>query len=354
MQLFHLPVQHDLFHARGRFLIRTVDPEGRWPESGTDRFARFRPMNEAAEIQYRLGLLERAKPTTLLLGNSRTLHGFSIESFDSQTFNAAMEGAQMQQQEHYAHFALDKFKVRRLIIGADFGMFIGRSEVNDEIDFGCLAFASGCDYLSAYSSSAFKNSLVTLYNAHYGVNVASVQISANGFAPAWPSSSEQVLQVRSNKAFNIMRHAFADGGDYPKMRKRIQAESKLQYQALQRVLTHACNRNVRVQLVILPQHREATNKIIQSGLKPEFDTYKKTITAWSGNAPCKQIEVWDFEIDSPYVRESMGDGKTDWHWFVEPFHFRPAFGAIIADVLSGRRSEKGIARRRDANAGNDR
>ncbi len=333
----------------GVVLIRSVDPEKHWTATSVDKYEYFRPYDEKSLKQYRFGLIKKAQPTTLLLGNSRTLYGFARENFDPHTFNASMDAAQMDQQEEYADFTLHQFPLKRLVIGTDFGMFIGRSKTVGTASAGCYYITSICHYLSAYSPSAFKGSLVTLYNAHYNIADPRYSIPADGFLPAWPSSSDQPLRIRHAYAIRIMRYAFGEGGDYEKTRQRIREQSGPQYAALDRVLAQACKSNVQIQLAILPLHADALMQFKQSGLMPEFESFKQKIVDAAARAPCHRIEVWDFGINSAYIHEPISATTKEWKWFIEPFHFRPALGTIIADVLAERRPAAKIARRLDAN-----
>jgi len=331
----------------GVILIRTVDPERHWTAGKSDRYERFRPMDIAALNKYRFGLIEKAKPTTLLLGNSRTLYGFARVNFDPHTFNAAMDAAQMDLQEEYAQFTIDRFPLKRIVIGTDFGMFIGHSQTTVEPSASCYYITSLCNYLSTYSPMAFKGSLQTLNNFRRGINDDRDHIPADGFAPVWPSNAEQPLRVRHTYAMRIMRYAFAEGGDYERTRMRIRQQSKPQYQALRRVLEKACGTDAQIQLVILPLHQDALVQFTKSGLMPEFQSFKKKIV--ESASLCKRIEVWDFDKASPYTSEPITADTKEWKWFIEPFHFRPALGVVIADVLAGRRPAKGIAVRLDVN-----
>lgn len=331
---------------------------------GTPRIAGFNKFKPAADnraVTAKVALLERVRPRTLLLGNSRVEVGFNPKSEEwpekmQPVFNAGLSGRGLDISAKVMEDALSVPGLHFLMVGVDFIDFVWAgskplplSPVDAGPDQDVMRLLPNLapnptfwrarleDRLSAtLTLGAVTDSLATMWEQwqrHPGT------ITTRGFDP-----------LEQYKGY-VRTHGFRDLFDqkqnqYSERFARFphpdfkQPYAVASFAALREIITVAQRQNLDVTLVVYPYHAWAMDLMRRDGLWPSFEAWKRALVDVVAALDAHdRIRIFDFSGYNAHTTEPVparGDTTTDMKWYWEPGHFRPALGdQIIRRLYDG-------------------
>ena len=307
--------------------------------------------------------LDRVRPRTLLLGNSRVENGFDPASplwpaHMQPVFNAGLPGYDMFWAARMLDEALSQGPVKTIVLQADFPDFLGRpvpadherSVSDDErrLHVDRAGRVNGSRFTASLSDAAHAtltldalvDSLTTLtqQDARFGVTMTpagfnplhqyELDVRQIGYAGLF---AQKLAAYRSQ-----LQHAFHPDFSHP---ERIE-----DFRYLQHILRTADKNDAKLIIFIPPYHAEFLQLIRDQGLWPEFEAWKRALVrAIASEVAAKssksEVELVDFSGDNAFIQESVpqkGDTRAMMRWYWEPGHFKSALGnEVLKRLLTG-------------------
>lgn len=303
-------------------------------------------------------LMERARPATLLLGNSRVEVGLNPQSpywpaGDRPVFDGALAG-------HDLAFALlllqDDLALKApnlVVLGVDFQDFIQAGDDPSEppvsarelrllVDRRGLAndrrriqiWTDGLT--SSLTIDAVTDSLLTLALQN---RADTMTITPSGFNPL----REYVAEVRRFGAQSLFAQKQAKyeqqyRGFAPSDFHRPEANREFRYLAS---IENACSAHgVRLIVFTYPYHAEYLDMLHRLGLWPSFEAWKRALTRTVQQSADRgpNIELFDFAQLNRISSEPVpppGDTHTQMHWYWESGHFKSTLGDKLIARMTG-------------------
>jgi hypothetical protein len=305
--------------------------------------------------------LERVRPRTVLLGNSRTEIGFDPQSTVwpsnwQPVFNAGLSGRSLFIASRMLQEAIAAGPVKNAILQVDFPDFLtGPTAMNAPIrprdsERRLLATRSGApnpdrsfeiwrDRLTAtLTIDALTDSLRTFLSQR---SAAVETMTSFGFNPLNQYLSDVKIvgyygifaQKRSayEALYRIYPHPdFARPLEYQPFRDLIQ------------IMKTAHANSVRLIIFIPPYHAQLLDIIKRAGLWPSFENWKRALVrvvtseCQDVNETHCSIPLIDFSGYNAYTTEpvpAQGDTHTQTQWYWEPGHYKAALGDVMLPCL---------------------
>lgn len=305
--------------------------------------------------------VEKLRPATVVLGNSRAEAGYDPEHPAIQyrpAYNAAVGGANVQAIRRYALEALATGELRHLIVAVDFTMFDPAAwrDVTDESPF--IADRDG------HAQGPGRRV----------ARLATALLSGTALADSWWSLTHQRRSVARYLPSGVrddsydIDQAAREGG--PRSAS-LRTESDFLAAALRelrspparstyaramddfrQVVALASARGVRVTVLFNPIHARQTYLFAASGLWGAYEAWKYDVVAAATSA--QTAEVWDFSGVSSCTSEPLplkGDATTQMRWYRETSHFRRPLGNLVLERIAGHEGNElcpGLGYRLDA------
>ena len=298
-------------------------------------------------------MVQRARPATIILGNSSADVGFAPASAAwpeaaRPVFNLAIDGGLPGNHLRYLQHALATASPRRVVLAVNFNesmVLTSRrvaASVQSQFDFEQRmrvladgrpnpAYAGGraADLIFAtLSFTALSDSIRTLLHQH-GTGIAA-QSEAG-----WNNGAMMIGWTRQDGAYAMaMRKDREKIGQYLSWRSRKVLDIDSVFRLVQVVREHGAE----LSIVILPNHADGLEVLRQTGLDADYDAWKTALVDGVSRAAPDHVAIWDFSGYSPYTTEELPppqDRGPGLRWFYEPVHFKPALGAIMAARIEG-------------------
>lgn len=288
---------------------------------------------------------------TLLLGNSRVhwgLHASSVFWDNNEVYNAAIAGGNIQTSYEYLKFSAQNTKLEKVIIGLDYYRFLTDSIIleNSPVE-SPLVIGNYTDFLSnnmfidypnfakrLVSLDAFIDSFITIFNQG---NIYSPDITVKGDNPV----NEYNGHVADKGHLTLFNNNLAGTANTLKSQRRIfNNDHKSQnFESLKRIIQLCADQNIKLVLYIHPYHVELMAQLVKLERWEEFVDWKRQIA--SETSVNNDIELWDFSIDSKYIREPIPGIKSNaemtWYW--EAGHYKNTLGDEIIKTITKKTKE---------------
>ena len=301
-------------------------------------------------------LLDRVRPRTLLLGNSRMEVGLDPDSGSwparlRPVFNAALAGHDLRSAEQFLREALAGApKPELVILGLDFQDFIGAppdapDPPPDEEDARLRVDALGhanrqrtlrvwTDVLDAtLNLDAVTDSLLTLLDQ----SADSRTMTKLGFDPLHEYAAfarREGYRRLFDQKDDVYRSEYARfaPSDF------AQPIRNIEFRTLSRIIDEAARSDVRLVLVTYPYHRDYLDMLHRLGLWQSFEDWKRAVVRIAGRHEARggMVTVYDFAQYNAITAEPVpaaGDRHAVMQWYWEAGHFKSTLGdRIIARV----------------------
>lgn len=297
--------------------------------------------------------VHRAKPATLIVGNSRPEMGLDPLFFCwpvamKPIYSMTLPGSNVYMQVRYVQHALAGNSVKTILMGLDFLDFLVKADKKFDLDRWpptvqgfenrLLTTANGQknhgyfmhslkDHLTAaLSLDALKDSLLTLV-AQNSLNATTR--TEFGFNPALDymniiqTEGQRVLFAQKNSEV-IERLLRNDWSLY-------QGETKWSehLEALKWFIDYVTVRDIQLILFINPYHADYLESIWQTGKWPLLEEWKRALVELAADY---SVPLWDFNGFNRFTTDKQpaaGDKKSVLNWFWEPAHYRKELGNIM-------------------------
>ncbi len=337
-----------------------VDPYGLF---GTPRVEGLTAVKPAAVERSRVSKpyqVERARPATVIAGNSRAEIGLDPASrcwaeTERPVYNLGLPGASLPLQLATLRHAVEGGSVRTVVLTLDFldvlragdtatageGGSGGETLRNSERRLRLLPDGSpngdrwqqqAVDLWKAtLSLGALRDSAVTLASQRLP---QAADLRDDGFNPARPylgiiAAEGQAVLFRQKR--EELDSLFGQPG-----LRLPPLEASPELTALAATLDALAVRGVRTLLVLNPYHADYLAAVDEAGLWPDMQRWKEAVLAI---AEPRGLAVWDFNTLSAYSQEpapAAGDRRSLLRWFWEPAHYRPELGEQMLAAMLGR------------------
>jgi len=304
---------------------------------------------------------ERAKPSTLILGNSRPEMGLDPESpvwlaKEKPVYNGGLPGASVYMTMRYGQDILESGRTDLVLWGLDFADFLndtssardlcawppppeeweGRLKVTES-----LSPTEGWriqrlqDYgVSILSTQAMVESLSTIFAQTRPGSGTRTPLGFNpaaDYIPIIRSEGQHVLFAQKNAEMESRLIG-------KKWRLASQpCDSSLDFRSVERLLSMANQRGIRVVLFINPYHADYLDVIWRAGLWGLFEDWKRRLLTLSLEAGAEAL--WDFSQLNEFTTETpppAGNRDSSLKWFWEPAHYRAGLGELMLQEMLGR------------------
>lgn len=296
----------------------------------------------------------RARPTAVIIGNSRADIGFRPDhpawrAHAGRVYNMAVPGAGIQRVRDEFRALLEQDPgVTTVVLAVDFQDFVlnatntGAAPRRPAIDTQSLLLRERLKAL--FTLAALGDSTRTLL-ASRDAHAATLQ--ADGLNPL-----RDYIPIAAREGYPAMFRQRLDetGTNFSRARRGIYppgASDSDEFAALRDILDMAARHRVTVYVVTYPYHAQYYALYQELGLWPELERWKRdllrTIDTARARAPGEwRVELWDFAaLSSPAVSAVLDTGESgagQWYW--EAGHFKPALGdlvleAVLSDSVAG-------------------
>ena len=304
-------------------------------------------------------LLGRARPRTLLLGNSRIEVGFDPASAEwpgemRPVFNAGLAGYTLSTAAEFLDDALAApgSGVEHVLVGVDLFDFL-RDEPGgpsmdpdnaapgwDRVRAGLAAsWASLARFRDAWDATLTLDALVGSVSTISAQNTPSATMMPNGFNP-----------MMDYNAY-VRQHGFRDLFD----QKRAQLDAGFSryahpdyaepyrfsgFRSLRKIIATARAHDLELTLVIYPYHAWIMDLLRKHGIWDASEAWKRALVRVAAEAAASaKVRVVDFSGYNAVTQERVpapGDLRAEVRWYWEPGHFRSALGdRMIARLYGG-------------------
>ncbi len=291
--------------------------------------------------------VDKNKPKTLLLGNSRVQWGLHAGSLVwpeelRPIYNAAIPASSMPTSLAYLEYALTKNNIRNVILGLDYFSFLVLAKPSTDkaiVSSDYLKYLDTNNQVISHFGEQLKvlSSLDTLIDSTITLvkydNNYSMDVKPNGDNPV----DEQAKYVKI-KGHNTLfreklgqaRTKLAKGGGIFLNSPRNSPE----FDALIRLLKICNDNDIDVVMYIHPYHKSLMEVVVESNRKKEYQdwlTHLVDITVSS-----ERTQLWDFNTNNKYSEEAVpgaGDKSQKMAWYWEPGHYKSTLGELIIERI---------------------
>lgn len=284
-----------------------------------------------------LTVIERVRPTEIILGSSTALTGLRFDRpgwvKNGSARNLALTGASTQEALWLLQYANNIQHVDQVVIGLDF--FMANIRYHDRMSRPSGAPAAIAErYLeSIFSLHAIKSSFQSLGKQPHGtpyIDGLGEQNISPSFVASRPGGYSAAF-TREERSYLTSNGWFADGLGFD-----FERDGKSAFEPFRALLRYCYSNNIRLYLFLSPSHARFFSAMRMVGLEPSFLYWKAELARIndaealrSGRAP---FPVWDFSIASDLTAERVPDAGAMTN-YVDSAHYTPAIGAIVEKCL---------------------
>ena len=310
---------------------------------------------ERAALFKRTGV-ERMRPASLVLGNSRAEIGFDPESpawpeSARPVFNLALPGAGMAAVADEFAEALRGASPRLVVVGLDFLDF----RVDPSSDESFTARPANADPFrelrdggaALLTLNALADSLATIRAQH---EPYAASLTDAGFNP----KRDYIGVSRREGYFAMFRQRDQENARaYLRGPKSVFQAGKRPapaFDAVDNIIALARARGITLRFVLYPYHAHTLMLFQLTGLWPAYEDWKRELVGRVDAARgTMDVELWDFTGFSPYTAEQVprpGDTRTELQWYWEAGHFKKSLGdLLLANVFDAQNGNEPWGRR---------
>jgi hypothetical protein len=294
--------------------------------------------------------IERMRPTTIILGNSRAEIGFNPASAlwppaMKPVYNGSIPGTGIGASLETLATAVESGPVRYAIVGLDFLDFLVDPElVPTAVRSGDYGLGNPIerhpwttDLKLALSLDTLADSVITLSKWR---DPYSADVTLDGFNPL---TDYQLHARQEGYGPLFLQRDIENGRKYGRLPRSVEfrhSKSSPEWQTLDRLLALAESRGVTVKFVIYPYHAHILEMFHAAQLVPAFEAWKRRLVATihRGSSPRDdECSLWDFSGYHEFAKEPVpatGDTSTQVRWYWEAGHFKPDLGdRMLARML---------------------
>ncbi len=317
-----------------------VDPYRMWNIAGglSQDLPRPRAVQEGRLLKTRG--IERVRPVTVILGNSRAEIGFDPRSAAwpaafQPVYNAALAGTGVDAIESSLRQAISAGRLKTAVIGLDYIDFLtGDADAPATAPDERPSWQS--DVRIAFSLDTLLDSVQTIAEQH---DAYAADITPAGFNPL----HQYIPIVRLEGYGSVFRQKDEENARaYARMPKSLYFKSTQTSEAwrtLDRILSLARKHGVDLRFVIYPYHAHILEMFHRAGLYPAFEEWKKHLAEVidQGGVDATRCRLWDFSGYNAYSTEYVpppSDRTAAVRWYWESGHFKHELGdRVLARML---------------------
>lgn len=317
---------------------RLADPYGLYEGPRWTAFNALKARPDLTLGDIKLASALRLRPDAVILGNSRADIGFDPQSlaahgWGERPYNLAVPGSGIETNLHQLRTLLDQGVVpRRLLVGVEFLDYLERRGAGPG-----RALTQPRPWperllrlrlQGLFTLTALKDSLATVAAQHRDDTPV---LRGDGFNPL----REYPTLARKEGYFSLFRQRGLENARRLRdSRPPADWEDTHDYRALERLLTLAAERDIRVDLVVYPYHAQVIGLFARYDLLPAFAAWKSALVtltdrrATAGTA----VRLWDFSGLDERTTEAIpprNDKQSVTRWYWEAGHFKAALGDEI-------------------------
>ena len=302
---------------------------------------------ERAALFKRTGV-ERMRPASLVLGNSRAEIGFDPESpawpeSARPVFNLALPGAGTAAVADELAEALRSTSPRLVVVGLDFLDF----RVDPSSDESFTAQPANADSTrglrdraaALLTLNALADSLTTIRAQH---EPYAASLTDAGFNP----KRDYIGVSRREGYFAMFRQRDQENARaYVRGPKSVFQTGKRPapaFDAVDNIIALARARGIALRLVLYPYHVHTLMLFQLTGLWPAYEDWKRELVGRVDAARgTMDVELWDFTGFSRYTDEQVprpGDTLTELQWYWEAGHFKKSLGDLLLANMFDKRN----------------
>lgn len=335
-----------------------VDPYGIYNFGLKRGLNEIKPHAGANGIMAKAYQVQRVKPRTLVLGNSRAEVGFNPESRAwpqalQPVYNLALPGTGPITSLRYLEHAAAIKRPATVVLGVDFMDFLVREDAGHyraegkslPMERRLLVTRSGGpnpDYLQQRIEdfSATVLSLDALIHSISTVNTQHIRYPADLTERGFNPMHDYEGIAKSEGYYSMFRQRDQENvRAYLRRPKNIYAGEKRnspQLAVLQRIIAVCQEQNAELKIVIYPYHAHLLEIFHEAGLWPVFEEWKRALARISaeGNRSrnISRVQLWDFSGYNAISAEPVpepADRTTATRWYWEAGHFKQELGDVL-------------------------
>lgn len=341
-------------------LAVAVDPYRLYGTPTVAGWTALKPRIETHYFMSKLHQLERVRPNTLLLGNSRVEVGLDPRSgqwraSDRPVYNAALAGRGLRASLDMLRDAIAAHPPRTVVLGLDFMDFLqrpdplpppappvrvderrllvdGEGKPNPERPLQLWR-----DRLATtLTIDAILDSLATLFeqDPRYGGTITPL-----GFNPLheYRAFSRQqgydALFAQWNRVY-VARYRERPAPDFAEPRRYAS------FRYLEEIMALCRSHAIRLLMFIHPYHADYLEMLREDALWPSFVAWKRALVkVTAAEMPAGWNDLFDFSGYNAFTTEPVpppGDRRTAMRWYWEAGHYKSALGEVmLARMLHG-------------------
>lgn len=320
-------------------LTRLIDPYGYWDGPQIAGLNRYKPASGKHLRSVKLRQVERVRPATLLVGNSRIAVGLDPDAPQwpraaRPVYNLGLPGIGTEALVETAIAAMDRARPKRLIFAPDFVDF--RLSLGDWRTWNASRSAGPAadDRFEParllLSLDALTDSLAAIAEQHkaHPAHLTPAGFDSLAEYEALVAAEGHAVLFEQRQRDNVGRYLSG-----PKAVRWPGPGGSGSWAALDRLAEECRRRGVALTLVTYPYHVELLLAFEASGLWPAFEEWQRGLAAFAARTGTPLL---DFSRVTPETTERVparGDTATRLAFYWEAGHFKAALGGrMIADL----------------------
>lgn len=299
-----------------------MDPYGIWGQDAWFGLNHVKNLQRRHERLFKAVAVMRVRPTTILLGSSRTEVGLDPKHplFASRTgiYNLGIAGPNMGEVEQYFEHALaNQPKLEEVILGIDFFMFNDLSKNRADFDkelIGRTTIPSKTLLEVLFSFDALEASRSTLFFNLNPSPIRGVEFRADGMEKV------KYLVSRKKSFEGTIKEFLRRIRDNPMYGKYRYSQSA--FESLAQVVRICREKQIRLTLFISPSHATEWEMIRLTGLWPEFENWKRQVA--------ELYPLWDFSGYNFVTTEAVAEDMEN---YIDHSHYTPKIGTLVLNRM---------------------
>lgn len=343
-----------------------VDPYGVYAFVSKSGLNEVKPHAGANGAMAKAYQLQRVRPRTLILGNSRAEVGFIPLSpawppAMQRVYNAALPGTGPITSLRYLRHAMAVQKPTVAVLGVDFMDFLvrederyGRAETETKAEPGAaerrLLVTSAGAPNPAYRRQRVEDIASSVFSLDAFIH--SINTVASQLRPDAPDLTDQGFNpmrdyegIARREGYEIMFRQRDEENTraYLRRAKRIYqagTATSSQLDIVRNIIAVCREHNIELRVVIYPYHAHLLETFHSAALWPEFEEWKRALTRLVDEGSRERTppvaQLWDFSgynnISAEQVPEP-GDRKSSTRWYWEAGHFKQDLGDVMLQMM---------------------
>lgn len=342
-----------------------VDPYGMYGFVFKRGVNEVKPHAGANGVMAKAYQVQRVRPSTLILGNSRAEVGFNPMSASwpsalQPVYNAALPGAYPITSLRYLQHVIAVQTPEAVVLGVDLMDYLvredeasGPARTGQALEERRLLVTYQGAPNPAYRRQRFEDfaaSVLSLDAFIHSINTLAAQSrpDAQDLTPQGFNPMRDYAGIARREGYEIMfrqrdeenARAYARR---PKNIYRAGASTSSQLEILRSLIAVCRERGITLHLAIYPYHAHLLETFHALALWPAFEEWKRALTRLVDESNRLQaipaVKLWDFSGYNAYSTEQApapGDKKSEMRWYWEAGHFKQALGEEILHTIFAR------------------